>query len=142
MSKVIIFTDGGSRGNPGPAALGVFIQDEGGKELARISKTLGNTTNNIAEYSAIVEGFNWLLENKKKLRISSVKFYMDSQLACSQLNGLYKVKNPRIREFVFEIRQKEAELGFMITYTHVPREQNKKADFMVNQALDNQLDSY
>lgn len=142
MSKVIIFTDGGSRGNPGPAALGVFIQDEGGKELARISKTLGNTTNNIAEYSAIVEGFNWLLENKKKLRISSVKFYMDSQLACSQLNGLYKVKNPRIREFVFEIRQKEAELGFIITYTHVPREQNKKADFMVNQALDNQLDSY
>jgi ribonuclease HI len=142
VSKVIIFTDGGSRGNPGPAALGVFIQDEGGKELARISKTLGNTTNNIAEYSAIVEGFNWLLENKKKLRISSVKFYMDSQLACSQLNGLYKVKNPRIREFVFEIRQKEAELGFIITYTHVPREQNKKADFMVNQALDNQLDSY
>jgi ribonuclease HI len=142
VSKVIIFTDGGSRGNPGPAALGVFIQDEDGKELARISKTIGNTTNNIAEYSAIVEGFDWLLENKKKLRISSVKFYMDSQLACSQLNGLYKIKNPRIREFVFEIRQKEAELGFIITYTHIPREQNKKADFMVNQALDNQLDSY
>ncbi len=142
MSKVIIFTDGGSRGNPGPAALGVFIQDEDGKELASIGKTLGNTTNNVAEYSAIVEGFNWLLKNKNKFRISSVKFYMDSQLACSQLNGLYKVKNPRIREFVFEIRQKEAELGFVITYTHVPREQNKKADFMVNQALDNQLDSY
>ena len=142
MSKVIIFTDGGSRGNPGPAALGVFIQDEDGKELARISKTIGNTTNNIAEYSAIVEGFDWLLENKKKLRISSVKFYMDSQLACSQLNGLYKIKNPRIREFVFEIRQKEAELGFIITYTHIPREQNKQADFMVNQALDNELNSY
>jgi ribonuclease HI len=142
VSNIIIFTDGGSRGNPGPAALGVFIQDEDGNELASIGKTLGNTTNNIAEYSAIVEGFNWLLKNKNNFNVKSVKFYMDSQLACSQLNGLYKVKNPRIREFVFEIRQKEAELGFIITYTHIPREQNKKADFMVNQALDNQLDSY
>lgn len=142
MSKIVIFTDGGSRGNPGPAALGVFIKTEDGKELARIGKTLGITTNNVAEYSAIIEGFNWLLVNKEKLTIDDVKFYMDSQLACSQLNGLYKVKNPAIREFVFEIRQKEAELKIPISYTHVPREQNKQADFMVNQALDNELNSY
>ena len=64
---------------------------------------------------------------------------MDSQLACSQLNGVYKVKNARIRDFVFEIRQKEAELGVSITYAHVRREQNTKADSMVNQALDNLL---
>ena len=139
MANVIVFTDGGSRGNPGPAALGVFIQDESGKELAWIGKTLGEATNNVAEYSAIVEAFNWLLENIKKLDIQKVNFYMDSQLACSQLNGLYKVKNSRIREFVFEIRKKEAELDIPIIYAHVPREQNKKADFMVNQALDNQL---
>jgi ribonuclease HI len=142
MSKVIIFTDGGSRGNPGPAALGVFIQDEDGKELARIGKALGITTNNVAEYSAIVEGFNWLLKNKEKLNIESVSFFMDSQLACSQLNGLYKIKNPRIRDFVFEIRQKEAELKILVSYTHVFREQNKKADAMVNQALDNLANSY
>lgn len=142
MSKIIIFTDGGARGNPGPAALGVFIQDEKGKELASIGKTLGVTTNNVAEYSAIVEGFNWLLENKKKFNITSVSFFMDSQLACSQLNGLYKVKNARIREFVFEIRQKEIELDVHIEYAHVRREQNTKADAMVNQALDNQLGSY
>jgi ribonuclease HI len=141
VSNVTIFTDGGSRGNPGPAALGVFIQDEKGRELARIGKTLGETTNNVAEYSAIVEGLNWLLENKVRLGIESVNFYMDSQLACSQLNGLYKVKNPRIREFVFEIRQKEATLGIPIVYKHVRREQNTKADFMVNQALDNRLRS-
>jgi ribonuclease HI len=141
MSNITIFTDGGSRGNPGPAALGVFIQDEKGRELARIGKTLGETTNNVAEYSAIVEGLNWLLENKVRLGIESVNFYMDSQLACSQLNGLYKVKNPRIREFVFEIRQKEAALGIPIVYEHVRREQNTKADFMVNQALDNRLRS-
>jgi ribonuclease HI len=141
MPKVTVFTDGGARGNPGPAALGVFIQDENGKELARIGKAIGETTNNVAEYAAIIEGFNWLLENKQRLNIESVNFFMDSQLACSQLSGVYKVKNPKIREFVFEIRQKEAKLGISITYAHVRREQNTKADFMVNQALDNQLQS-
>lgn len=139
MSKIVVFTDGGSRGNPGPAALGVFIQTEDGKELASIGKRLGETTNNVAEYSAIVEAFNWLLDNKLKLAIEEIHFYMDSQLAYSQLNGLYKIKNTQIREFILEIRQKEAELGIPIAYTHIPREQNKKADFMVNQALDNLL---
>jgi len=139
VSKITVFTDGGARGNPGPAALGVFIQDENGKELASVGKVIGQATNNVAEYSAIVEGLNWLLENKQKLNIQSVSFFMDSQLACSQLNGIYKVKNARIRDFVFEIRQKEAELGVPVTYKHVRREQNTKADFMVNQALDNQL---
>jgi ribonuclease HI len=142
VSKVTVFTDGGARGNPGPAALGIFIQDENGKELARIGKAIGETTNNVAEYSAIIEGFNWLLQNKEKLSITNVKFYMDSQLACSQLNGVYKVKNSKIREFIFEIRQKEAVLGVPIAYAHVRREQNTKADLMVNQALDNQLESY
>ncbi|HUD04841.1 MAG TPA: ribonuclease HI family protein [Patescibacteria group bacterium] len=139
MSKITVFTDGGARGNPGPAALGVYIQDESGKTLASIGKVIGQATNNVAEYSAIVEGLNWLLLNKQKLNIQSVNFFMDSQLACSQLNGVYKVKNARIRDFVFEIRQKEAELGVSITYAHVRREQNTKADSMVNQALDNLL---
>lgn len=137
MSKVLIFTDGGARGNPGPAALGVYIQSEEGKELERIGKRIGEATNNVAEYSAIIEGLNWLLENKEELKIESASFYMDSQLASSQLNGLYKVKNAKIREMVFEIRQKEMELGIRISYSHVPREKNKYADFMVNQALDN-----
>ena len=139
MSKISIFTDGGARGNPGPAALGVFIEDEDHQELARIGKTLGEATNNVAEYSAIVEGFKWALENKEKLDIEKINFYMDSQLACSQLTGLFKVKNPRIREFVFEIRKIEAALKVPIFYTHIPREENTKADFMVNQALDNGL---
>jgi ribonuclease HI len=139
MSKISIFTDGGSRGNPGPAALGVFIEDENKQELARIGKRIGDETNNVAEYSAIVEGFNWVLENKDKFDIQSINFYMDSQLACSQLIGLFKVKNPKIREFVFEIRQKEMELKVPIFYTHIPREENFKADFMVNLALDNKL---
>jgi len=139
MSKVLIFTDGGARGNPGPAALGVYIQDDNKKELARIGKKIGNATNNVAEYSAILEGFSWALENKHKLNIGSINFYTDSQLAYSQLTGLYKVKDEKIREFVFEIRKKEAELAIPIYYAHIPREKNKQADYMVNQALDNEI---
>lgn len=139
MSKITIFTDGGARGNPGPAALGVYIEDEKHIALARIGKRLGDTTNNFAEYSAILEGLNWALENKEKYRIEAISFYMDSQLAYSQLTGLYKVKNEKIREFVFEIRTIEAELNLPVIYNHIPREKNKKADFLVNQALDNKI---
>lgn len=139
MAKLSIYTDGGSRGNPGPAALGVYIEDEDKKELARIGKRIGETTNNVAEYSAITEAFSWLLANKDKLDIESVSFYMDSQLAYSQIVGLYKVKNERIREFIFEIRQKEAEVKFPVYYNHVRRENNKKADLLVNLALDNAI---
>lgn len=137
MSKILIYTDGGSRGNPGPAALGVYIEDGNHTELAKIGKKIGDTTNNVAEYSAITEGLAWLLANKDRVKIEEVHFYMDSQLAYSQITGLYKVKNARIRDFIFEIRQKEAELGLPVYYNHIPREKNKKADLMVNLALDN-----
>lgn len=139
MAEIVIYTDGGSRGNPGPAALGVYIKNDE-KVLAKIAKYLGETTNNVAEYSAIVSGLDWVMENKTKEDIKKVFFYMDSQLACSQLTGLYKVKNERIREFVFEIRQKEAVLSIPIIYNHIPREKNKQADALVNLALDNRSD--
>ncbi|MBI2025835.1 MAG: ribonuclease HI family protein [Candidatus Levybacteria bacterium] len=137
MTKIVIYTDGGSRGNPGPSALGVYITDENGNKLFSAGKRIGNATNNIAEYSAVMEGFNWLLENKdtfpKDVRI---EFYMDSQLAYSQLVGRYKVKNEKIRQMLFEIKTKEQILGANVYYMHVPREKNKKADEMVNLALD------
>ncbi len=137
MTKVIIYTDGGSRGNPGPSALGVYITDENGNELASIGKRIGKATNNVAEYSAVMESFNWLLENRQSFpKDLRVEFYMDSQLAYSQLVGRYKVKNPVLRNMLFEIRIKEKELGFDTYYMHVPREQNKKADALVNMALD------
>jgi len=137
MAKVIIYTDGGSRGNPGPSALGVYITDENGNKLASIGKRIGNATNNVAEYSAVLESFNWLLENKETLpKDLRVEFYMDSQLAYSQLVGRYKVKNPALRNMLFDIRIKEKELGFDTYYMHVPREQNTKADALVNMALD------
>ena len=127
MAEIVIYTDGGSRGNPGPSALGVYIQKSSGEVLARIGKYLGVATNNFAEYSAIVEGLSWALENKQKEKIEKISFYMDSQLAFSQLSGLYKIKN------------QEAEIAIPVFYHHIPREKNKQADFMVNLALDNQL---
>jgi ribonuclease HI len=136
-----IYTDGGSRGNPGPSSLGVYIENDKGMVLDELSTYLGVTTNNIAEYSAILAGLNWIAQNKSQMPgLTKVNFYMDSQLASSQLNGLYKIKNPNLRELLFEARQKEAQINLPITYSHVPREQNKKADALVNKALDeNQL---
>lgn len=138
MAEVFVFTDGGARGNPGPAALGVYIE-KNGKTLAKIGKSLGETTNNVAEYSAILEGLSWLLEHKEKFSIEKASFFMDSQLAYSQIVGLYKVKNQKLRELIFKIRQLEAQLKISIFYHHIPREKNKIADFIVNQVLDNKV---
>ncbi len=135
---ITIYTDGGSRGNPGPAATGTHIEDQDGKILAEIGKTIGITTNNVAEYKAIVEGLAWILENKKKLvNLKKVDFLMDSNLAAMQLNGIYRIKNPGLRILLFEARQLESQIKLPITYIHIPREENKKADRLVNIALDN-----
>lgn len=142
LKTLNIYTDGGSRGNPGESALGVSIQDENGKILDEIGKTLGIATNNVAEYSAIIEGWKWLLTNKEKLSgLSKVNFFMDSNLASSQLNGIYKIKNPNLRELLFTIRQFESEWRTPVTYSHIPRERNKKADKLVNMALDGYINS-
>jgi ribonuclease HI len=140
MNKLLVFTDGGSRGNPGPSAVGVYIEDGNGNKLTSIGKKIGIATNNVAEYSAIVEALCWLNNNKKKISNTlEVFFYLDSELAYSQLCGLYKVKNAAIRELVFRIRQEEAQLGIPVVYSHIPREKNTKADLLVNLALDNLL---
>ena len=110
MTRIHIYTDGGSRGNPGPSALGVYMTDDKGEVIAKIGKKLGITTNNVAEYSAILAALTYVLENKEKLEPERINFFMDSQLAYSQLVGLYKIKNDGIRQLMFEIRKKEAEL--------------------------------
>lgn len=136
MKNISVYTDGGARGNPGPAAIGVYIEQEG-IEVVRIAKRIGNATNNFAEYSAILEALTFLEENKSKLKFSKVEFFMDSELAYSQLVGLYKIKNSDIRNFIFEIRKKEGAIGAPIVYLHIRREKNKMADALVNMALDN-----
>ena len=140
MPKILIYTDGGSRGNPGPSALGVYIEDENGKELATIGKRLGEVTNNIAEYSAILEAFNWLIKNKEKfLKETKIYFYMDSLLAYSQIVGLYKIKNDKLKQFFFKIKKAQIELSLEVYFEHIRREYNKKADALVNLALDNAI---
>jgi len=140
MSKIFVYTDGGSRGNPGQAALGVYIVNEKGEKLFSTGKRLGHTTNNVAEYSAILEAFFWITENKSNFSSDTqIYFYMDSLLAFSQITGVFKVKNATLRDLLFEIRKKEQELGFEVKYSHIRREKNKKADEMVNLALDYKL---
>lgn len=138
MRNISIFTDGGARGNPGPAALGVVIKD-GGETIAAFGQRLGETTNNIAEYSAVLAALNWIITNKEKVGEASISFFMDSQLIYSQIKGIYKIKNEKLRELLFEVRKKEAEIKMPIFYNHIPREKNKEADKFVNKALDNTL---
>lgn len=138
MKTILIHTDGGSRGNPGQAAIGVFIEDEN-KTLAKIGKKIGVTTNNVAEYKAVLEALSWILENKDLVKGAKIKFFIDSQLIYSQIIGTYKIKNENLRVILFEIRKKEAEINSEIIYNHIPREENKKADTLVNMALDNIL---
>ena len=127
-----VYTDGGSRGNPGKAAYGFVVYKEG-QIIKKGNGYIGIATNNYAEYTALVEAFNWLRQEYESG--ISVNFYLDSQLVVNQLNGLYKVKNHEIRGFVLKIRGFEKEFD-SVSYKHVPREMNKEADAQVNLALD------
>lgn len=134
---VLVYSDGGARGNPGPAAIGVFVVFED-NVLVRISKRIGEATNNVAEYKAVIEGFHWLIANRGSFPFNAdIVFSMDSQLVARQLNGIYRVKNPALSELLLTIRKQEERLGAKIEYKHIPREQNKEADRLVNKALDN-----
>ncbi|MCL5432505.1 MAG: ribonuclease HI family protein [Patescibacteria group bacterium] len=135
-----IFTDGGARGNPGPAATGVYIEDSKGNKIASFGEKIGNATNNVAEYKAVITALEWLNKNKEKIDSDlKINFFLDSQLVSSQLNGLFKIKNPDLRNLLFKIRELEADLNADISYRYVPREENKNADRIVNMVLDNEL---
>jgi ribonuclease HI len=129
---VQIYTDGGSRGNPGPAASGAVIKSQDGKILAEVMRYLGETTNNQAEYTAIVIG----LEKAAELGAKEVSLFMDSELACKQLKGQYKVKNPEIAKRFAEVRALEHKFR-RVRYSHIYRANNKEADALVNKCLDN-----
>ena len=123
--------DGGSRGNPGPAAYGVVIADAGRREVARLSKFLGRQTNNYAEYSGLLAALHWATENgTKRLRVVS-----DSELMVKQMNGQYKVANPVLRPMWEEAKRLARQLeGFEIR--HTLREGNREADRLANEAMD------
>jgi len=131
VKKVIIFTDGAARGNPGPAAIGVVIQDEAGNTLARISRRLAATTNNQAEYRAIIAG----LEKAVSLGVGTVVIKSDSELVVNQINGKYKIKNTALRPLYQKVVQLAGSLE-SLTVSYIPRNRNSEADALANKALD------
>ncbi|PIT89021.1 MAG: ribonuclease HI [Candidatus Levybacteria bacterium CG10_big_fil_rev_8_21_14_0_10_36_7] len=133
----IVYSDGGSRGNPGEAAYGFVVYDENKKILKEQGERIGINTNNVAEYMGVVSALKWLKNNGGK--DCTINFFLDSELVASQLNGVYKVKNENLRSLFFTVKSLQQELEANITYKAIRREFNKEADRMVNLALDNEV---
>jgi ribonuclease HI/GNAT superfamily N-acetyltransferase len=132
LKKVIIFTDGASRNNPGPAAIGVVLQDETGKRVAEISRFIGTATNNQAEYQAIIAA----LEKAMALAAQSVELRADSELVVKQLKGEYRVRNAELKP-LFSRAQALSRTFSSFSIKYIPREQNSAADWLANQAFEN-----
>ncbi len=132
-----IFTDGGARGNPGPAAAGGVIETTDGTIVAELSEYLGIATNNVAEYRALALA----LCKAKELGCQTVVVHMDSELVVRQLNGLYKVKDPKMVELYSQVRRLLREFSDW-KVQHVRRSENKRADELVNNALDAHRDQH
>lgn len=130
--KLFIHTDGGARGNPGPGAVGVVVKNKNGKVIKEVGKFIGKSTNNEAEYKALIEG----LKTCQDYETTELEFYIDSLLIVSQLNGKFKVKDSRMRMLFNEAKKIEAKYK-KVVYTHVPRTKNFQADKIVNEVLDN-----
>ena len=130
LKKTVIFADGASRGNPGPAAIGVTIKDERGRLITSISQRIGKATNNQAEYRAIIAA----LEEAIRLGAKRVDIKMDSELVVKQINGGYRVKSAILKPLYQQVKQLQGSLE-NFTITHIPRRQNTEADRLANKAL-------
>lgn len=136
---ITVYTDGGARGNPGPAGIGVYILDSTQEELWRHRLFLGTKTNNEAEYTAFQAALQFLHEfliNQADV-YGLITFKLDSKLVVEQLNRNWQIKEPRLRDLAEKIWQSLASLPCDFVITHIPREQNKVADALANEAMDN-----
>ena len=129
--KAKLFTDGGARGNPGPAAFGYVLEADDGTVLAAHGEKIGVATNNVAEYRALIAG----LAKAVELSVPEVEVVSDSELLVKQMTGVYRVKNEALRELSMEAARLARGIG-KVTYTAVRREHNELADRLVNEALD------
>jgi ribonuclease HI len=129
--KLVIFTDGGSRGNPGPAAIGYVVGNR------PYGETIGHTTNNVAEYRAAIAALKKAkqLLGKTEAKKTELEVNMDSELITKQMNGLYKIKEPDLQALFLELWNLKQDFK-AVAFQHVPREKNREADRMVNEALD------
>ncbi len=130
MNKIIINTDGGARGNPGPAGIGAVFSDEKGVTIAEFEAYIGTATNNVAEYKALILA----LENLNNFSYQEVECRLDSELVVKQLNGEYKVKDSTLKRLHGQVL--ELSVFKSIRFVHVRREQNILADKLVNKAID------
>ncbi len=130
-SHAILRADGASRGNPGPAAIGVCIEDEAGTVFHSFGRRIAPTTNNVAEYEAVLAG----LEAARTLGLLSLEMRLDSELVVRQLNGQYKVRHPALASLKHDVDRLLAGFRF-VRVVHVPREENREADRLANRALD------
>ncbi len=130
--KYIVYTDGGSRGNPGISGCGIYITDAHNHPIERRHKSLGIATNNIAEYTAAYLGITRAIE----LWATEIELRADSKLVIEQLSGNYKVKNPELKNIFLKIGDAVAKWGGKIKYTHIYREHNTEADRLSNVAMD------
>jgi ribonuclease HI len=134
--KARLFTDGGARGNPGPAAYGFVLESDDGTVLAAEGEAIGTATNNVAEYSGLIAG----LEKALELHVPEVEVVSDSELMVKQMRGEYRVKNEALRELYDEATALARRIG-NVEYRHVKRAHNELADKLVNDALDAGLGS-
>lgn len=133
--NLIVNTDGACRGNPGPASYGFVIKTKEGVILHQEGNEIGEATNNIAEYTAVLASLEYIKKNYSNKRPHQINLLTDSQLIAKQLSGLYKLKNQRLKELFYEIKILEFEVG-AVNYINVPREKNFLADRLANKALD------
>jgi ribonuclease HI len=139
QSTLIINTDGGARGNPGPAAAAFTIRTNDGRSVAQGGIFLGTSTNNVAEYQGVILALRWLVKQSAVLADSTgqpIQFYLDAQLVVQQLNGVFKLKDTKLKILMAEIKELEKQIPVPIAYALVPREKNFTADSIVNQTLD------
>lgn len=131
---LLVFTDGASRGNPGHAAIGGVILDEAGATLDEWNDYLGICTNNVAEYTALLSA----LPRAARFEPGRVHFHLDSELVVRQLNGQYKVRDPKMRDLYLKVRRELSRFS-IVTFRHVTRDRNARADALANAAIDRAL---
>lgn len=137
-THIIIYSDGGARGNPGPAGIGAVIErklEDESRKTDKISKYIGTATNNQAEYQAVIEALTWVKENINEPDLE-IECLLDSELIVEQLNQRYKIKNEGLKALFWQIRDLVMTLGGKISFKYIPREKNREADKLVNKALD------
>lgn len=131
--KFNVWTDGGARGNPGIAGIGIVVKDEHDNLVFEMGKSIGHATNNIAEYAAVLEALKYLNSNFSHFKAN---FFLDSELVTKQLNGEYKVKDVKLKELYLLVKREIFEANSGIEFKHIRREENERADELYNMALD------